>query len=344
MPADSTAIASPQGAIRIATPLLSAAVEGWLARLGVERRLSANTLEAYGRDVRQWLGFLAGHLGGVPDLADLGALRTADVRAFLARRRAEGAGSRTIARQLAALRSFAGHLERQHGLNAAPIRAVQAPRLKPSLPRPLSIVDARRVADEAGEDAPEPWIAARDAAIVMLLYGAGLRIGEALAVTQADLAGDAATLRVTGKGGKVRLVPLLPAVRASLDEYRHRLPMRPAPGEPVFRGARGGPLSPRIVQRAVARLRGSLGLPDTATPHALRHSFATHLLSAGGDLRTIQELLGHASLSTTQLYTAVDADRLMEVHRRAHPLGGEAGVAEPAMTVRRMAAKNGRRG
>jgi integrase/recombinase XerC len=324
--------------LRIAAPALAAAVVGWLTRLRVERRLAARTLEAYDRDVRQWLSFLAGHLGSAPDLADHGALRTADVRAFLARRRTEGTGSRTIARQLAALRSFAGYLEREHGLNAAPIRAVQAPRLKPSLPRPLSIVDARRVTEEAGEDAAEPWIAARDAAVAMLLYGAGLRIGEALAVTGADLAGDAAVLRVTGKGGKVRLVPLLPAVRASLDDYRHRLPYRPAAGEPLFRGARGGPLSPRIVQRSLARLRGALGLPDTATPHALRHSFATHLLSAGGDLRTIQELLGHASLSTTQLYTAVDADRLIDVHRRAHPLGGEAAVAETAATVRRMGA------
>lgn len=325
--------------LRIAAPALAAAVEAWLTRLAVERRLAPRTLEAYDRDVRQWLGFLAGHLGGAPDLADHAGLRTSDVRAFLARRRAEGAGSRTIARQLAALRSFSGFLEREHGLNAAPIRAVQAPRLKPSLPRPLSIVDARRVTEEAGEDAAEPWIAARDAAIAMLLYGAGLRIGEALAITAADLSGDASVLRVTGKGGKVRLVPLLPAVRASLDDYRRRLPHRPAANEPVFRGARGGPLSPRIVQRALARLRGALGLPDTATPHALRHSFATHLLSAGGDLRTIQELLGHASLSTTQLYTAVDADRLIDVHRRAHPLGGDAGVAERPALVRRMAAR-----
>ncbi|SHO67128.1 integrase/recombinase XerC [Pseudoxanthobacter soli DSM 19599] len=307
----------------IAAPDLMAAVAGWLSRLGGERRLSANTLEAYERDVRHWLSFLADHLGGAPSIKDLGDLRPADIRAFLARRRqADGVGDRTMARALASLRSFAGYLERHHGVNGAAMRAVSGPRAKPGLPKALPVADALRLADDAGMLEDEPWVAARDGAVLMLLYGAGLRIGEALALTDDDLAGSGGVLRVTGKGGKTRLVPLLPAVAAAVADYRRQRPFPVEPGEPAFRGVKGGPLSPRIVQRAMERLRGALGLPETATPHALRHSFATHLLSAGGDLRTIQELLGHASLSTTQVYTAVEPARLLEVYRRAHPLAG----------------------
>jgi len=307
-----------------AAPDLQVATAAWLAALAGERRLAARTVEAYGRDVGQYLAFLAEHLGGPASLADLSALKPMDVRAFLARRRAGGIGDRTAARQLAALRSFAGHLERRHGVNAAPVRALSAPRLKPGLPRPLAEADAVRLADEAELAAEEPWVAARDVAVLLLLYGAGLRVGEAMALTAADLdAGRAGgSLRVAGKGGKTRVVPLLPLVAAALDQYRSLCPYLPATGEPLFRGVRGGPLSPRIVQRLMARLRGALGLPETATPHALRHSFATHLLAAGGDLRTIQELLGHASLSTTQVYTAVDPTRLLAAYRAAHPLAG----------------------
>jgi len=307
-----------------AAPDLAAAVAGWLRALATERRLAPLTVEAYGRDVRQFLVFLAEHLGGAPTLADVGTLKPMDVRAFLARRRGGGIGDRTAARQLAALRSLAGHLERRHGVNAAPIRALSAPRLKPGLPKPLAADDALALPDAAEAAASEPWIAARDAAVLLLLYGGGLRIGEALALTGADVdaARASAALRVTGKGGKTRLVPLLPVVVEAVESYRKMVPMRPPAGEPIFRGARGGPLSPRIVQRLVEHLRGVLGLPATATPHALRHSFATHLLAAGGDLRTIQELLGHASLSTTQVYTAVDPTRLLAAYHAAHPLGG----------------------
>lgn len=315
---------APSVAPRLAADDLHRAVADWLAGLGRERRLAARTVEAYGRDARQFLAFLAEHLGGAPTLADMSGLKPMDVRAFLARRRGGGIGDRTAARQLAALRSLAGHLERRHGVNAAPVRALQAPRLKPGLPKPLSEDDALRLPDAVERDAEEPWVAARDTAIVLLLYGAGLRLGEAMALTAADL--DAALagggLRVTGKGGKTRVVPLLAVVVAALDEYRALSPYVPDAGEPLFRGVRGGPLSPRIVQRLMARLRGALGLPETVTPHALRHSFATHLLSAGGDLRTIQELLGHASLSTTQVYTAVDPTRLLAAYRAAHPLAG----------------------
>lgn len=306
-----------------AAPDLAAAVRAWLAALAGERRLSANTLEAYGRDIRQWLAFTAEHLGGPPTLADIADLRPADLRAFLARRRRDGAGDRTAARALAAIRSLSRHLERHHGINGAAIRALAGPRLKPGLPKPLSVADAARVTDLAGEDAVEPWIAARDAAVMLLLYGAGLRIGEALTLTADDLpAASVKTLRVIGKGGKTRIVPILPVVLDAIAAYRRLCPYGVGGDEPIFRGAKGGPLSPRIVQLAMQRMRGALGLPDTATPHALRHSFATHLLSAGGDLRTIQELLGHASLSTTQIYTAVDLARLLEAYHAAHPLAG----------------------
>lgn len=318
--------ATPAAALALAArPDLAAAVAGYLAALESERRLSPATVEAYGRDIRQFLAFLAGHLGGTPDLAAIGDLTTADVRAFLAHRRgADGIGDRTAARQLSALRTLATHLERRHGVNAAPIRAVAGPRPKRRLPRPLTAEDAVRVPDLAAEAAGEPWIAARDAAVLLLLYGAGMRIGEALWLTAGDIeAGRASgTVRVTGKGGKKRLVPLIAVVRQGIESYRALAPWRPGSAEPLFRGARGGPLSPRIVQRAMERLRGALGLPASATPHALRHSFATHLLAAGGDLRTIQELLGHASLATTQLYTGVDTARLMAAYRAAHPMGG----------------------
>ncbi len=317
-------------ALKAARPLVPAApdlidaVEAWLTRLSGERRLADKTIESYRRDVFQWLTFLTGHLGGPPTIAALSELRPADVRAFLARRRAEdGVGDRTTARALASLRSLTGYLERFHGVNGAPLRAIAGPRVRPGLPKALAVEDALKVAAAAGHEAHEPWLAARDTAVILLLYGAGLRIGEAVALTGADLANIGATIRVTGKGGKTRLVPVLPVVREAVALYLQRCPFHLSPDEPGFRGARGGPLDPRIIQRIMQGLRGWLGLPETATPHALRHSFATHLLSAGGDLRTIQELLGHASLSTTQIYTAVDPARILEVYARAHPLGGK---------------------
>ena len=303
-----------------ARPDLIAARKAWLARLAGERRLSANTIEAYERDTRQFLHFLADHQGGAVGLKSVADLRPMDLRAFLTRRRAQGAGTRTIGRVLAGVRSFLRHLEREGLANAAAANAMRAPRQPRSLPRPLSAVDAARAVD-AGEQLNErPWVRARNAAVLTLLYGCGLRIGEALSLDGGDLRNRSArSIAVTGKGGKARIVPLLPVVFEAVEAYRGLCPYDPAPGTPLFRGVRGGPLRAGVLQRDMRALRGALGLPDTATPHALRHSFATHLLGAGGDLRTIQELLGHASLSTTQLYTGVDAERLLDAWRAAHP-------------------------
>lgn len=303
-----------------AQPDLVKAREAWLKQLSRERRLSPLTVEAYERDTRQLLHFLAGHLGGAPGLADIRDLRAADLRAFLSFRREEGVGARSLGRGLAGARSFLRFLERRGLANAAGATALRSPKAPKSLPKPLSPVDARKVVDKAEQLADEPWIAARDAAVLALLYGSGLRISEALAIQARELSDENdRTLRVRGKGGKTRLVPVLPAVFAAVRDYRRLCPY-PLDGQSLlFRGAKGGPLHPGLVQAAVRRLRGSLGLPDSATPHALRHSFATHLLGRGGDLRTIQELLGHASLSTTQVYTEVDAARLMAVYEAAHP-------------------------
>ncbi|MBU2484420.1 MAG: tyrosine recombinase XerC, partial [Alphaproteobacteria bacterium] len=263
--------------------------------------------------------FLTTHLGGPPRIADLADLRPLDLRAFMAERRRGGAGARTLGRGLAGIRSFLRHLERKGMANAAGASATRAPRQPKSLPKPLSARDALRVVDTDLQMSDEPWIAARSSAVLTLLYGCGLRISEALSLTSGDLPRDGETLRITGKGGKTRIVPLLPVAREAIAEYRRLCPYSPAPDQPLFRGARGGPLQPAIVQKEMRRLRGALDLPDTATPHALRHSFATHLLAGGGDLRTIQELLGHASLSTTQVYTGVDSSRLIEIYDRAHP-------------------------
>lgn len=291
----------------------------WLASLGDERRLSDNTLEAYERDTRQFLRFLTGHVGGPATIKDISALRPADLRAFLAFRRRQGASARSLGRHLAGLRSLLKHLERRGLVNAAGASAIRSPKQPKSLPKPLSGQQALAVVSQEAQLHEEPWIAARDAAVLTLLYGCGLRISEALDLTPAAFAGQPTSLRITGKGGKTRLVPLLPAVEDAVQTYMRLCPYHLEPGEPLFRGARGGKLQPAIIQREMQRLRSALGLPDTATPHALRHSFATHLLGSGGDLRTIQELLGHASLSTTQVYTGVDAARLLDVYDRAHP-------------------------
>jgi integrase/recombinase XerC len=295
----------------------------WLAHLSAERRLSAKTAEAYERDARQFLVFLCGHFGSRPTLSALSRLKPLDVRAFMAARRADGVSSRSLMRMLAGIRSFARFLERTGKGKIGALAAVRTPKLAKTLPKPLAVAAAKRITDtelRAGEERA-PWIIARDAAVLALLYGSGLRVGEALALKRRDLpaAGRGDAITVIGKGNKPRMVPVLAQVTRLTDEYVALCPYDlPAEG-PLFVGARGGPLSPRVVQLAMARLRGALGLPDTATPHALRHSFATHLLARGGDLRAIQELLGHASLSTTQIYTAVDAERLMEVYRNAHP-------------------------
>ena len=282
--------------------------------------MSPKTIEAYRRDVLQFLSFLAGHLGGAPSLRELAALEPADVRAFMAARRSDGIGSRSLMRILAGARAFARFLERNGKGKVGALSAVRAPKIAKTLPRPLTPNAAKQFADPdlpAG-DGREPWIHARDAAVLALLYGAGLRISEALGLKRAEAGrGDAVT--VTGKGRKQRMVPVLPQVQKLIADYVALCPYELDDTGPLFVGAKGGPLSPRVVQLAMARLRGALGLPETATPHALRHSFATHLLARGGDLRSIQELLGHASLSTTQIYTEVDAERLIEAYRSAHP-------------------------
>ncbi|MFS8035693.1 tyrosine recombinase XerC [Xanthobacter sp. AM11] len=309
------------GLAAAAAPDVALAADAWLARLAHERRLSPKTIEAYARDLCVVLTRLKDHLGGRPDLPALAALTPADVRAVLATRRADGVAPRTLVRLLAAARSFGRHLEREGLGKVGALAAVRAPKVPASLPKPVPVDAARALADpatRAGEDRAA-WVLARDAAVLTLLYGAGLRISEALGLAAGELPPGAGQVRVTGKGNKTRMVPLIAPIHAAVAEYRNLCPFVLAPAAPLFRGTRGGPLSPRIVQAAVERMRGALGLPDTATPHALRHSFATHLLSRGGEIRAIQELLGHASLSTTQIYTQVDTAALMAAYRAAHP-------------------------
>ncbi|MBS9722264.1 tyrosine recombinase XerC [Tianweitania sp. BSSL-BM11] len=291
----------------------------WLDGLARERRLSPLTVDAYERDTRQFLHFLTNHLGGPPGIKDVADLQSTDLRAFLTQRRGDGAGARTLGRGMAGLRSFLRFLERRGLANAASASAMRTPKQPKSLPKPLTATDAIRVVSAGEQLAEEPWIAARNAAVLTLLYGAGLRISEALGLPAGALTGREQTLRITGKGGKTRMVPVLVAAQEAVAAYRRLCPYHLAADEPLFRGARGGTLQAAIVQREMQRMRAALGLPDTATPHALRHSFATHLLGRGGDLRTIQELLGHASLSTTQIYTGVDSARLLDIYQSAHP-------------------------
>jgi integrase/recombinase XerC len=314
---------NPNADLTFASTEVLAELRRWLAHLGAERRMSPRTVEAYERDVRQFLAFLTAHGGEQVTLQALGAIEPRDVRAFMAARRSDGIGSRSLMRSLAGARSFARFLERNHKGRVGALAAVRAPKLPKTLPKPLDIASAKRLADvdlRAGEER-EPWVLARDAAVLALLYGSGLRISEALGLTReavpAPGKGDAIT--VTGKGNKKRMVPVLRQVLDLIDQYVSLCPYDLPDQKPIFVGAKGGALSPRIVQLVMARLRGTLGLPETATPHALRHSFATHLLARGGDLRAIQELLGHASLSTTQIYTAVDTEQLLSVYRGAHP-------------------------
>jgi len=295
----------------------------WLAHLRAERRLSPKTLEAYARDLRQCLVFLAEHWGTQVTLSRFAALEATDVRAFMAMRRASDIGGRSLMRALAGLRSFGRFLEREGIGKVGALSAIRAPKVGKSLPKPVPVAAAKRFADadERAGETRDPWIWARDAAVMALLYGSGLRISEALGLKRRDvpLPGAGDVLVVTGKGNKTRMVPVLQNVLALIQDYTAICPYALKPEGPIFVGARGGPLSPRIIQLAMERLRGALGLPDSATPHALRHSFATHLLSRGGDLRAIQELLGHASLSTTQIYTGIDSERLLEVYKTAHP-------------------------
>jgi integrase/recombinase XerC len=298
----------------------SGLLSSWTAYLADERRFSPHTVEAYGRDVAAFLGFLVEHLGEEPSIAALAALEPQDLRAYLAFRRQgdQPLKDRSLSRALAAIRAFYRWLEKRRGVENARIGLVRGPRLKQALPRPVSEQAAFALINEAELDNETPWIAARDVALITLLYAAGLRISEALSLTGADHPLPE-TLRILGKGGKTRLAPILPAARDAVSAYVRACPYPIAGDAPLFRGAKGGALSPRIAQALMARLRGRLGLPDSATPHALRHSFATHLLAGGGDLRTIQELLGHASLSTTQRYADVDSEGLIAAYTAAHP-------------------------
>ena len=300
------------------------ALSDWLAHLAHERRLSPRTLEAYGHIGRLYLAFLQAHRGeGALDVAALGAVTAAEVRAHMAQRRGgdRPLNARSLSQTLSAIRGFHAFLDRRLGVATPQLALVRGPRVKPTLPRPLSEDQARGLLQEADADPDaEPWEAARDRAVLTLLYGCGLRISEGLSLTRAD-APLPDTLRITGKGDKTRMVPVLPAVRQAVDAYLTAQPFVMTPDDPLFRARRGAALSARHVQAAVQRLRGRLGLPASATPHALRHSFATHLLGGGADLRSIQELLGHASLSTTQKYAAVDAAHLMAAYASAHPRG-----------------------
>ena len=295
----------------------------WLTHLRSERRLSPKTLEAYARDLRQCLDFLSEHWGARVTLAKFSKLEASDIRAFMAMRRTDAIASRSLMRALAGLRSFGRFLEREGKGKVGALSAIRAPKVGKTLPKPLPMAAAKRLADadERAGEARETWVLARDAAVMALLYGSGLRISEALGMKRRDVPrpGEGDVLIVTGKGNKTRMVPVLQNVLQLIADYAAICPYALPPEGPIFVGARGGPLRARIIQLAMARLRGALGLPDSATPHALRHSFATHLLSRGGDLRAIQELLGHSSLSTTQIYTGIDSERLLEVYRSAHP-------------------------
>ena len=294
------------------------AVRDWEAWLRDERRYSPHTLDGYGRDLTAFLVFMTDHLAAPPSMAELEALKAADFRAWLARRAGQGLGRTSTARAFSVIRGFFRWCEKNgRGANHA-IQTVRTPKLPQSVPKPLAADDALRAIEAVGKLATEPWIGLRDVALFTLLYGCGLRIAEALALTRGEAPkGDALT--VTGKGGKQRMVPVLPAVVEAIDAYLARCPYEIGADGPLFVGARGGALNPRVAQGQMQKVRGWLGLPETATPHALRHSFATHLLAGGGDLRAIQELLGHASLSTTQRYTAVDSEKLLREYRATHP-------------------------
>jgi integrase/recombinase XerC len=297
----------------------------WLRYLESEKRLANKTLVAYAADLDRFLGFLSHYEGGSVRLNHIRQLETATLRAYMASRRRgktekTRAAAGTVARDMAAIRSFLTYLERENLANAASAKALHTPKKPERLPRPLSVSSATELTTETMDTDKEPWIAARDVAIFCLLYGAGLRVSEALSLTGKTVPVKGADmLRITGKGGKERLVPIMPAIWQALSDYQNLCPYDLTVDEPFFRGARGSPLNDRLVRRTMQHMRGMMGLDDSATPHALRHSFATHLLEAGGDLRTIQQMLGHASLSTTQVYTKLQTSTLMDMYKKAHP-------------------------
>ena len=301
-----------------AEPALIRAINEWRQWLGVERNCSPHTLDGYSRDLAAFLSFLAEHQGHPAGLSDLASLTASDFRGYLARRAGDGITRSSTARGLSSLRNFFRFLEKRGLAANSAIGAVRTPKLPRGVPKPLSAEDAKSALSIAFDLHEEPWQAARDQALFTLIYGCGLRISEALGLAVGAIPeGDAIT--ITGKGNKQRVVPLLPIVKDRIAAYLKLCPHLLGKRDPLFVGARGQRLNPGVVQRQMRKVRAALGLPDTATPHALRHSFATHLLAGGGDLRTIQELLGHASLSTTQRYTEVDAKRLIDIYKDTHP-------------------------
>ncbi len=290
----------------------------WLEQLASERRLAHNTVLAYHRDLREFLAFMADHLGEEACLSTLESLDHRDLRSWLASRAARGLARTSTSRALSAVKGFFQYLDRQGLVSNPVVRTARSSRIPRQVPRPLTMDEATDVLACAEDSATTAWIGKRDLALMMLLYGSGLRLGEALALDVVDITGGE-TLRIVGKGNKARMVPLLVRVRKSLLEYLRHRPDGAPPTSPLFVGVRGGRLNPGVAQKRFRDLRRGLGLPATATPHAMRHSFATHLLGNGVDLRTIQELLGHASLTTTQRYTRIDAGGLLEVYQKAHP-------------------------
>ncbi len=303
---------------------LTTEVIAWLKYLIAERRAAEKTVEAYLRDINRFMSFLTEHLGGPPSLGDLSRLRATDFRAFLAARRRDGMTSRTLARALSSIRSLFRFLEKQGVVENAALSALRTPKIPHAVPKALGVAAAKKLvttAPIAASSEEEIWVGARDSAVLLLLYGCGLRISEALGIDRKDAPLDAAhdTMNITGKGNKTRIVPVLAVAREAISTYLDLCPFVLEDDDPLFVGVKGGRLNARNIQLLVQRMRGYLGLPDTATPHALRHSFATHLLSAGGDLRAIQELLGHASLSSTQIYTEVDRAHLLKQYMGAHP-------------------------
>lgn len=297
---------------------LTDALDRWLDHARALDAVADNTIKAYRADVLGFLAFMQGHFGEAQGIGAISRIGVGDMRAWMAHERSRGIAPRSLARALSAVKSFYRWLSEREGFEPTAVLSARAPKFHRKLPRPLAEDAAREMIDRVGLQVSEPWVAARDEAVVTLLYGCGLRISEALGLTGRDLPLPE-VLRIRGKGGKERIVPVIPAAREAVARYVDLSPFEPEPNAPIFRGARGGALSPRAIQKVMEQARLQLGLPATATPHAMRHSFATHLLARGGDLRAIQELLGHASLSTTQVYTAVDAAHLMDVYERAHP-------------------------
>ncbi len=301
-------------------PALTDALGKWLDHCRALNDAADNTLKAYQTDVLGFLAFMGQHHGGQAGLGPISKITVSDMRSWMASERGRGVSARSLARQLSAVKTFYRWLAEREGFEPTAVLATRSPKFQKKLPRPLAEEAASALIETVELQSLTPWIAARDSAVITLLYGCGLRISEALSLTGAD-APLPATLIIRGKGGKQRVVPVIPAAREAVAHYTSLFPYDLVPSQPLFRGARGGALNPRIVQKVMAQARLQLGLPATATPHAMRHSFATHLLTAGGDLRAIQELLGHASLSTTQAYTAVDTAHLMSVYQKAHPRG-----------------------